>query len=254
MPDFMELFGSLTARALNAKYGLNGTVIEKRYNVVTLEDEERFLYSCAYTLANPCAADLVSRARHWKGVTTARMRYGETITLKKPRYGLWARPALRSKPKRRRDARSPERRGRSTLPETVTFELARPPGFDDMSDDELRDNVLQRVEVIEEAAQAKRNESGKKVLGMKRVRAQHFRAIPGCEDMFGRQPTVSASDKWGRIEGIVRRRVFESAYKLARMLWLDGDRDAVFPNGTWLMRKRFGVRCLGDGGSQSLVI
>lgn len=245
-PDFMELFGSLAARSLNAIIGINGSTIEKGYSSVAVQDGTRVLEHCAYTLANPCAADLVTRARHWKGVTTAGMRYGESRTIKKPNCGIWTPMDAGSKKsgrRRRRDARCPTRRSRSVLPDTIEFVLVRPDGFPAMSDEELRAEVERRVTEREEGAEARRAEAGKRVMGMKRVKAQFWGAMPGKEDLFGREPTVSASSRWARVEALARRRGFLDAYREARRRWLAGDADVVFPYGTWLLRRRFGVRC-----------
>ncbi|PRP90183.1 Transposase IS200 like protein [Enhygromyxa salina] len=250
LPDFMEDLNSLASRALNALRGISGTNIEKGYCLVEPQDAEKLLEHAVYTLANPCESDLVTKARHWKGVTTARMRYGDEIVVQKPTYGLWARsgaakgrkPARRRK---RRDARTPSKRDRSIIPNTATLRLVRPDVRPELSDDELRDLVLERVAAREQKFEALRQRKGKKVLKMRNVSKQHWAAMPGAEDLFGVRPTVSATDKWKRIAALQRKQMFEAAYAEARERWLDGERDVEFPQGTWLMWRRYAARCAG---------
>lgn len=45
-------------------------------------------------------------------------------------------------------------RGRSKLPDSVTFKLARPSGFDDLSDEDLRAAVIRSVTELENDAEA----------------------------------------------------------------------------------------------------
>jgi hypothetical protein len=42
----------------------------------------------------------------------------------------------------------------------------------------------------------------------------------------------------------VLQRKFRELYAIARDLFVAGQRDAPFPEGTWLMRRRFNVRCV----------
>ena len=247
LPAFMEQLNSLASRALNALRGISGTNIEKGFGCVAPQDDEKLVEHAVYTLTNPCASDLVTRARHWKGVTTMGMRYGQELVVRKPRYGLWApkKAAPKRKKRRRKDARTRSKRDRSIMPSSAKFRLVRPPIFPDLSDDELRDLVLERVAVRENELELVRQHEGIKVLKMRNVQRQHWAAMPGAEDFFGVRPTVSATDKWKRIEALQRKKTFEKAYAEARERWLGGERDVEFPAGTWLMWRRHAANCAG---------
>ena len=256
LPDFMEQLNSLGSRALNALRGISGTNFEKGYSLVEPQDGEKQLEHAIYTLTNPCASDLVTKARHWKGVTTMRMRYGQELVVRKPKYGLWApkKPVAKHKSakkqrlaekRRRRDARTPSKRDRSTIPKTATLKLVRPDVRPDLSDDELRDLVLGRVAERENELEAVRAKAGKKVLKMRTVKAQHWAAMPGAEDLFSVRPTVSSTDKWKRIAALQRKKEFEKAYAEARERWLGGETNVEFPAGTWLMCERYAAHCAG---------
>ena len=251
-PNFMRDLNSLTSRALNALRGRGGTNIESHYNSVVAGDSDKVLDHCAYTLANPCAADLVVRADKWHGVTSCRMEYGEALTVERPKFGLWApkrvateqRQASKRTRRRGKSSGRAKHRGRSKMPERVMLSLVRPSGFDSMGDAELRDEVRRRVVVLESEAEAKRAKDGRRVLGMRRVKAQHWNDYPRqTESMFGPVPKASGSNRWARIEALQRQSAFQRAYRTARQAFIDGVRDVVFPAGTWQMRERFNVRC-----------
>jgi putative transposase len=249
LPDFMQQFNSLCARALNALRGWSGSNIEKGYNFVVDLDDDTILQHCAYTLANPCAADLVTRARNWKGLTSVGLEYGQEVTVERPNYGLWASkclmgPAANSKSGKGRSVRDAGG-GRTVVPEQVTFSLTPPPlARGDMTDVDVRAEVRRRVAQLEEEAEAARVKAGKRVLGMRRAREQRWFDIPReREAMFGKEPKVAGRSKWARLEAAQRSCAFRQAYEIARDAWISGQRDVLFPFGTWLMRRRFGVRC-----------
>jgi REP element-mobilizing transposase RayT len=241
LPRLIQLLNSLASRALNALRGWSGANFQPGYHISVETDADAVLEHCAYTLANPCEADLVNQAHQWGGLTSYPLSYGDKITIERPRFGLWS--ALRKHLMRSRGRAS--RAGRTTTPETVTLELVRPPVWPDKSDAEVRAEVLRRVAARERAADKKRSEDRRRALGMKRVRAQHWAAIPSKrEDLFGPVPRA-AGDRWARRAAEQRDREFERAYREARARWRSGERDVEFPFGTFLMREMFDVRCAG---------
>jgi putative transposase len=244
LPAFMQELNSLCSRALNALRGWTGSNIEKGYNITVDTDEEAILHHCAYTLANPCAADLVMRAEQWKGVTSIHLEYGQEIEVERPKYGLWA-PSLPGTKKARLRKQSRARARRTVTPQRVTISLSRPPvARGRMSDAEVRAEVRRRLVELESQAEAARAEAGKRVLGMRRVREQSWFGIPRePDDMFESEPTVAGSDKGARALATRSLLAFRKAYAAARDAWIGGQRDALFPFGTWLMRRRFAVRC-----------
>ena len=141
--------------------------------------------------------------------------------------------------------RSPGRRARAkqTRPTAVTFMLVRPPVMKDATDAEVRKEILGRVAVAEAKAEAERSSTGRKVLGMKRVRQQHWNDLPPKrDDMSGPEPKA-AGNRWAVAEAARRSRTFLAQYREALAAWCDGERDVEFPCGTYLMRVRFAVRC-----------
>jgi REP element-mobilizing transposase RayT len=246
LPEFMAYLDSLLARSLNAIRGRSGTVFEKHYNLVVVTGEEAVLEHAKYTLANPCAAHLVRRSRHWKGFSSRSMRYGQPVTFKRPKLGLWRKPM--DEPNHRMKAMDPGRAKRrhkpSKLPETVQFTLHRPPVREGLTDDEVRAEVLRRLDEREMELIRERSKQGIQVAGMDKVLAQKWYSFPGApEDMFKTTPKVSGRSKWLRIEALGRLAWFEQAYRRARERFAQGMRDVLWPRGTWLMCVRHGLPC-----------
>lgn len=241
--DFMRDLNSVLTRELNAIRGMNGKAIEPNFGFVRIADDERVIEHSVYTGANPVAAFLVAKARHWRGVSSVGMRYGVAEVVDKPKLGMWSgKNAHAGRAASRRSGRAAYA-GRSKLPETAELVIVRPAVRLDLDADELRDLVEARLTEREEKLGEERIRRGIRVHGRKRSESVHFLALPRPEEMFGRTPSVSASSAADRIAMLRERALFMQAYAAARDAFCRGQRDVVFPYGTWLMRVRFGVRC-----------
>jgi hypothetical protein len=248
LPDFMNYFDSLLARSVNALRGTSGSVFEQEYGLVAEADDDKIVAHAVYTLANPCAAHLVKRSRQWPGFSTLRLEYGQTVRIERPKVGLWQEPVQERARQRTRERRRDARRGKpSRLPEVVEFKLERPPVWMELSDAELRAEIRRRLDAREMEWIEQRRRDGREVLGRKRVLAQRWDGFPRAEEeLFGVQPRA-AGRLWQRIAALQRIRGFVEAYRQARERFLGGERDVVWPLGTWLMRVRFGLPCETSG-------
>jgi hypothetical protein len=122
-------------------------------------------------------------------------------------------------------------------PEEVTLTMSRPPGHDDLSDEELAARIARATEAREEAARQKAATRGIRFLGRRTLRRQSRRAAPRTrEPRFGISPRHACKDKWMRIERLQRERDWLDAYEDALRSWRAGNRDVVFPYGTNKMR------------------
>ena len=250
LPAFLQDLNSLLSRALNALRGWSGSNFEKGYNIVVEHDDAAVVGHCGYILANPCAANLVSYCRHYKGATSWKLEYGEEVTAKRPKYGLWKpvdAPAAGKKGRRKKpwDKTRASYRGRWVTPEVASFKLSRPPAYGDKLDDtQLRKHIRDEARRREAKAEAKRVAGAYKAMGMKQVRSQDWGGMPRTkEDMFGAEPKAAASKRWAREEAAQRNRAFVQEYRDCLERWHHGERDVVFPAGTYLMRVRFGASC-----------
>ena len=58
-------------------------------------------------------------------------------------------------------------------------------------------------------------------------------------------PRVASRNKWARIEALSRLKAFIESYKEAWQRWRHGQRDVLFPYGTYALRLHAGVQCVG---------
>lgn len=238
LPDFMHCFDTLLARSLNALRGSSGSVFEAEYGLVVETDEDKVVSHAVYTLANPCAAHLVKRSRQWPGFSTLGMEYGQTVLIERPKIGLWKEDA---DGRSRKPRREPRRSKSSKLPQFVEFTLERPPVWTGLSDGELRAEIRRRLEAREIELIEQRRADRRDVLGRRAVLAQRWDGFPReQEELFETQPRV-AGCLWRA--GLRWFQDFLVAYRSARARFRNGQRDVVWPAGTWAMHFKFGLPC-----------
>ena len=59
----------------------------------------------------------------------------------------------------------------------------------------------------------------------------------------GVNPRIACKRKWPRIQAIEEYKTFQKEYREALVAYLDGNRDVIFPYGSWWMRVFHGMRC-----------
>jgi REP element-mobilizing transposase RayT len=223
LPDFSRVLDGVVAKALNALYGRwENFWAPSSYSAVTLVSPEDIVGKVAYTLANPAAADLVEHGRQWPGV--------------------WSDPRFIGEPGERIERPGHYFDEDGSMPETATLVISAPPGFESV--EAFRALVIARVKELEQAAAADREARGVAVLGTHRVLKQPHTDRPGPgEPRRALNPRIAAQDKWKRIEALGRLVSFLKDHRDALLHFCQGERHAVFPHGTYLMRVRFGVTC-----------
>ena len=223
LPDFSHLLDGVVAKALNSLYGRwENFWAPYSYSAVTLVSPEDVVEKVAYTLANPAASDLVLHGRQWPGVWSDPRLIGQPGELV-PRPGHYFAKD-------------------GSMPESEELIFSVPPGFE--SADAFRAQVIARIRDLEQDAASKRVARGGGVLGARRVLKQRHtnRPAPG-EPRRGLNPRIAARDKWKRIEAISRLVSFLESHRQALLRFCRGERNVVFPRGTYLRRVRFGVAC-----------
>ena len=225
LPLFEHDFDLLVARALNARYAhFEAFWASGTYSAVVLTDRDAVLEKIAYVLANPVSAGLVCRSDLWPGLISRPQDIG-------------AAPRVVPRP-----PHFFRQEGSNALPAQVTLALAVPPGFEDLPLEEVRAVVAARASEHEE--RARRERQGRPFLGRRAVLQQRVTDRPGDhEPHFGLNPRVAGRDKWKRIEALARLRSFVAAYRRAWEQLKAGFRVAVFPAGTWKLRRELGVWC-----------
>ncbi|MBX3467952.1 MAG: transposase [Planctomycetes bacterium] len=240
LPRFMELFDSLVARALNAhRRRRENFWSPDRYSAVTLGDADAVLERLVYMICNPVAAGLVKAPEQWPGLITVPGDLGRRdLVARRPGF-FFRQPAKPDEVGGERRAR----RGasRRVLPDEVRLRLARPPGFDELSEDGLRELVASRVaERVAELVAARRG----RFLGRAAVLRQRPDGTPGSsEPGFGLNPRVACRDRWRRAELLQDLADFWRDHREASIRFRAGERGVLFPAGTYGYRVLFGVRC-----------
>jgi putative transposase len=218
--EFVQHLHTMFARCQNAhwKRWENLWATEPVSKLELIKDKA-VLAKLVYAAINPVKDFLVDTVAHWPGVN-----------------GLAA--LLKDRPMR---AYRPDHffREDGPMPAEVTLRLVIPPELGDPA--EVRRNLRERVERLEDFFRRHRNHTGRRVLGRQRVLRQSWRDSPTShEPRRNLRPRVAAKNKWARIEALMRNRQFERDYAAARTAWLAG-KPAVFPAGTYWLRKFAGV-------------
>ena len=136
-------------------------------------------------------------------------------------------------------------RPRSRLPETVTLEIGRPPGFESYDLEALQAYFHERLEERVRQIQAARKQRGfTTTVGKRRLLSLDPHSAPkGAKKASPtRKPRFSCgSDRARHMELLARWQSFQSDYEQALEVY-DAKGDPVFPLGTVLMLRRHQVR------------
>jgi REP element-mobilizing transposase RayT len=221
LPAFGQYLDSLVARATNSILGRwEAFWAPSSYSAVALATPADVLDKTAYVLANPAAAGLVRHGREWPGLWSAPDQIGGA-------------PLVASRP-------GEFFRANGVMPDQVELELTVPPGFD--SAEEFREQLIAALALEEE--QAEKHFAARGFLGRAKVLSQKVTArLPPFEPRQTLNPRVAARDKWKRIEVLVRLKEFLADYRQAWRARRDGQREAIFPHGTYLMRVLHDAPC-----------
>jgi hypothetical protein len=222
LPEFLERFHRLVARAQNASLGRwENLWSSDKPSVVHLVSDQDILEKIAYTIANPTAAGLVHSPDQWPGVITRRLIEQRVIAM----------PDTFFNPN-------------GSLPESVTLETTRPPIYPQLSDIDLAHHLQEAVQRLVRNARHALRDLGRKFVGVQAVRMQPFEARPTTpEPRRNPSPKIAAKHTPERNEAIRRLKAFVHQYRAAWHLWRRGHRDQPFPAGTYALRLHAGVVC-----------
>lgn len=246
LPRFMALFDSLVARALNChrQRGENLWALGS-YSAVTLADEQAVLDKLVYMTCNPCAGDLVARPEQWPGlITLPEDLCRRELVARRPTI-FFSQPGIDDELDTTAAGEAKRRHGpRDLMPDEVRLRLSRPPGFEDLDDEAFRRLVAARVaERVRELTELRRRR-GRRVLGPRAILRQRPTDSPGSSaPAFSLNPRLACRDRWRMAElrqGLVQ---FWRDHHEASARFRAGERNVLFPAGTWLYRVVFGARC-----------
>jgi len=226
LPDFLERFHSLIARAMNAHWGRwesfwNASEQACVTHLVTMDD---VFDKVVYALANPVADHLVARVSDWPGSSAFRALAGGTKVVERPAHFFRKEGAVRR---------------------TAKLE-ASPPSIGGESAMEWAARVRAAVKREEDRARAERAKTGQPVLGKAAILTASFLDKPKTRaPRRTLRPNVACKSPALRAAALLALKAFRRAHSTARDLFIQGVHDVVFPAGTWAMR-RLGVLCEPD--------
>ncbi len=248
LPKFVQEFNALLSAELNALRGTSDSNFSRKpYGLVQVHGNARLVEHAVYTLANPISAFLVARAKHWPGLSSLKLEYGDSVVVDKPRGGLWSGRAAHVGRRGSQRSKRAAFADRSVLPDHATLTLDRPPVMLHLSDSELRQHIRDRLAERERELDAERTRRGIRVVGRRRVLNTHHDDMPKSEELFARNPTFSAETAEQRAYFAAAYKAFVSAYRLARDAYYFAKvglrNKIVFPPGTYRLRVLDRVAC-----------
>lgn len=184
-----------------------------------LLDRDAIERALVYTWLNPVKAGLVRRAEEWPGFKVLPRHWGKPMKIKRPNSRYYGRSA----------------------PKEVEFTPAPPPGYDDMSLEEVREHFENLLREAEEEIHHRRR--GKKVMGRMRICSTNPHACPRTKaPMRTLRPRFSTLDSELMATAKSLYREFQDTYQSQRERWLKGKR-VTFPCGTVQLRRCAPIRC-----------
>ncbi len=220
-PEFLAHLHKMIAKAMNALRGRweNFWASEQPSAVHLVAPTDRF-DKLVYLLANPVADHLVDRVGDWPGACSFGLHMsGRTKTVTRP-SGFF--------------------RPDGNMPDEVTLRIERPDGFEGLSEAEWVAKLADAVRLEEERARGDRRASGLGVLGRKAVlRAEPTDSPKTIEPRRKLRPHIACRDKARRVAELAALVTFRAERQAALLRALNGERDVVFPHGTYRIRSLF---------------
>jgi putative transposase len=221
LPEFLERFHRLVAKAQNASLGRwENLWSSDKTSVVLLVDAADVLEKMAYTISNPVAAGLVRSPQEWPGVISLRFSAPRTVEMPDVFFDE-----------------------EGELDEAATLHFVRPDlGLSDGAfDARLTDAVAERVRRARTAMQLR----GLPFVGRETVLRQPFLGTPRSPaPRRNPSPRIAAKRTRARIDAIRRMLEFQRDYRAARLRWRNGEREVLFPAGTYALRVHARVVCV----------
>ena len=221
-PSFMQIFDSMLAKFLNRFHKREGTVwCANGYTPLTPVSPQAQLDRFRYLLNNPLAANLIERLKDYPFVCVHEGDILEDLVIERPWFfGK-----------------------RSRLPKTATLKYHKLPAYEHLDDDAYVAFVTGEIKQAEDRHIAERKRKGVRVMGRKRLQQIVWTQRPKKDRAwFQLRPQIAERDPELRVAAIWALQRFRSRYREALAAWHAGDKDAVFPYGTWKMRLQFGVK------------
>lgn len=223
--EMMEYLNALLTKTTQVMRGWLGRVFDgERPSYVELLTPASIVEKCGYALANPTAAGLVRFSKEWPGVRTGVNDIGErTLRIERP-AAFFADDG--------------------SMPEVVELPLVLPEVvMHTYGVKQARERIADAVARHEAAGHAEAAAKGWSFKGAERVlKGSPYSRAKTLEDRRRINPRY-AGDREAIGAAVARDATFRERYAAARERWLAGDRDVVWPAGTYAMKRWHRVRC-----------
>ena len=239
LPDFAREFFGESGRALQLALGTTRLIWGgKRYVATELLDHDAAERAIAYCYTNPSKAGM-TLPKDWPGLTSARFRFGDTLTARRPDLYFGA--------------------NREEVVEGVLAPLPRVVGEtvcdegNDGSDCERFeaecDRLQARIDVLVESKLqgilAERKAAGKSGFAGREAALKVSRLTRTSNRKRGITPRFMSRDRERRVAAMSRHKAFLADYEDARERYIEGEQGVWFPHGTYGYRKQLRVNVRG---------
>ncbi len=223
--EMMEILNALLTKTTQVMRGRVGRVFDADGpSYVELCTPPAIVEKIGYTLANPSASGLVRFSKEWPGVRTRVSDIGErTVIVQRPR-AFFAEDG--------------------TMPAQVELGLELPETLvETYGVKQARSRIAEAVETHEAKAHTTAATKGWAFKGADRVRkGSPYSRAKTLEERHRMNPRYAGEAD--AIEAAVARDAsFRERYASARDRWLGGERDVVWPAGTYAMKRWHQIRC-----------
>lgn len=227
LPLFMAWVNKHIANCVNSRLQRRENLWSSEpYSAVRLETEHDVIDKTVYVLLNPVAAGLVKSAADWPGLISCTFPTNRPIAVKRPRHYFSSK---------------------GTTPATSFLTIcplhntgqARFRGF--------FHRIRIRVEQGQRRIRARFRNVGRSFLGPRKCSDGRF--TPAADKTRGAKrivPRIAASDPRVRRAALARIKSFLRSYREALLTWKSGDKQVLFPPGTYWLRHHAGVLCLDE--------
>ncbi|MCA9562046.1 MAG: hypothetical protein KC561_01090 [Myxococcales bacterium] len=196
----------------------------EKYSAIPLHTLDDVIREIVYTVTNPVAAGRVKHPDEWPGL------------LLSPHHGL-SKEYSSSKPTRYFSKKN------RRIPTWTKVMLSKPVHASHLSDEEYVALVTAAIEAEVAKIRAEKAAEGRAFAGVAAVMAVDPSApATSREQKRALNPRVIARAKRLRVLLLADRESFVGLYCAARDEWRGGNRDAIFPAGTYWMAHFFGVK------------
>ena len=219
--EFREHFHKMMAKSQNALRGRweNLWSAEEPCTVEVMSAED-VLDKLVYIATNPVKDGLVEKVHHWPGPNFVNaLLSGKPLKATRPRHFF---------------------RHDGPMPPEVELVLRLPDHFEHK--EAFLAELRRRITAVEQACALERQQTGRRVLGRRRILRQSWRDSPSSrEPRRNLRPRIAARDPELRIATMQRNKEWRAAYADARHQMLAGF-PAEFPYGTYALKRFVNVR------------